>query len=133
MADIVVTAANVAVIFPMKAEIHTGLAGAAISAGQLVYVDANGDLQLADASVAGTAAARGMALQTVGAAQALNFLKRGHVAGHTITQAYDAEVFVSDTAGAAADAAGTVSTHVGRIVPMTDKDQTKVMFVDLTY
>lgn len=133
MADIVSTEAAVAVVFPLKAEIHTCLAGAAITAGELVYLDSNGVAQLADGSAAGTAYPYGLALQSAGIGQAFNVLKRGHVAGFTITQAYWAQVFVSDTAGAIADAAGTVDVSIGRVVPMTDKALTKVLFIDIDY
>ncbi len=133
MADLVFVAGQVAVVFPLKAEIHTGIAGAAITAGQAVTIDANGDVILADASVAGTTVNPAIALETVGAAQAINILKRGQVAGFTLSQAYGAELFLSDTAGDLADAAGTVSIHAGRVAAMTDKDRTKVLYVDFTW
>ncbi len=134
MADLTATAAAVAVIFPLKAEIHTAIAGAAITAGQPVYVDTNGKAQLGDASAAGTAALRGIALQTVGAGQAFNMCKRGHLEGMGVSgEAYDAPMYLSDTAGSLADAAGTVSLIVGVVAPMTDKDLTKVLFVDLLW
>jgi hypothetical protein len=121
-------------LFPFKAVIHTVIAGAAISAGQPVYVDSNGVAQLGDASAAGTATVKGLALQTVGAAQGLNILKEGHVEGCGVSGlAYSALVYLSDTAGALADGAGTVTKVIGSVVPVTDKDLTKVLYVDLDW
>lgn len=133
MADLAFTAAKIAAAHPTKAEIVTMIAAAAITAGQSVYQDAAGKADLADASVAGTAGTRGIALQTVGAGQAVDVLKRGYVEGFTLTQAYDAPIYQSDTAGDLADAAGTVSYLVGIVAPLTDKDITKALYVDLSW
>jgi hypothetical protein len=133
MADLVVTEAKVGVLFPLKAEIHTMIAAVAITAGQAVYQDSAGKADLADASAAGTAGMRGIALQSAGIGQPINVLKRGHVEGFTIAQAYDAPLYLSDTAGAIADAAGTVSYLVGIVVGLTDKDITKAVFIDLSW
>jgi hypothetical protein len=134
MADLTATAAAIAVVFPLKATIHTVIAGAAITAGQPVYVDSNGKGQLGDASAAGTAGVRGIALQSVGAGQALNILKEGHLEGCGVSGlTYDDPVYLSDTAGTLADAAGTVSKIVGRVAAMTEKDLTKVLYVDLPW
>jgi hypothetical protein len=51
------------------------------------------------------------------AGEALTGLKTGKVAGFTISQAYDAQVFLSDT-GTVADAAGTVSIVAGRVMSL---------------
>ncbi len=133
MADLVSTEAAVAVIFPLKAEIHTAIAAVAITAGQVVYFDSGGDADLADGSAAGTATLKGIALNSAGAGQAFNILKRGHVAGYTLTQAFEAQIWLSDTAGALADATGTVGVPCGRVVPMTDKARTKVLFFDIAW
>lgn len=133
MADLAKTEAAVAVIFPLKAEIHTGIAAAALAAGDVGYLDTSGTISKADASAAGTTVCPCIILTSGGAGQSVNILKKGHVAGFTITQAYGAEIFLSDTTGVLADAAGTVSVHAGRVVAMTDKAKTKVLFVDFTW
>lgn len=130
MADLVSTEAAVAVIFPLKSIIHTGIAAVALTAGQAVYMDSSGDVDLADASAAGTATARGIVLESAGAGQAIDFCERGWLNGFTLSQAYDAAIYLSDTAGALADAAGTVSVLCGRVLAMTDKARTKVLAVD---
>ncbi len=135
MADLTATIAAVAVIFPLKAEIHTGIAGEAIDAGEVLYINATtGLLAIADANDAGLQQARGIALQSAGANQALNFLKRGHVAGYDLSsQSPDDQIFLSDTVGLMADAAGTMTVPVGRVVIMTDKAATKVLFVEFDW
>lgn len=130
MADIVVTADAVAVIFPDAAEIYDFVAAAAITRGQAVYVNSSGKVDLADANGSGTLQFRGIALNPAGAGQAVSVLKRGHVAGFTISQAYDAALYLSNTAGALADAAGGTSVNCGRVVPMSDSSLTKVVYID---
>lgn len=128
MADLTVVAASVGKAHS-SAQTMDMIAAVSITKGQVVYRDANGKADLADASAAGTAGARGIALDTVGAGQVLGVLVEGEVSGFTISQAYDAPIFLSDTAGALADAAGTVSVAVGNVSAITDKDATKVLYV----
>ena len=69
-------------------------------------------------------------MQTVGAGQPVDVMVRGHIAGFDFTsQAYDTTLYLSNTAGLLADAAGTVSVVVGRVLPLTDKDLNKVLYV----
>ena len=129
MADIVVTAARVAVVDPTNAEIFSGKCTVAITAGQAVYFDAAGQIDLCNAAVAATAQIRGIALEAGAIGQVISVLKRGLVAGFTIPQAYDAQVFASAAvAGALADAAGAVPVPCGRVVPMRDRSATKVIY-----
>lgn len=131
MADIALTAARIAAVFPDQAEIVTGIAGATITAGAAVYWDSSGNLALSDGSAAGTAIVAGIALTGGGAGQAISVLKRGHVYGFTLAGAYHSAVYLSDTdAGILGDAAGTVSVVVGRVVPLPDSSRTKVVYVN---
>lgn len=119
MSAITVTAAQVAVLYPSKSEIYSLEAAEAITKGQAVYVNSNGKAALADASAAGTLITVGIALDSVGAGQALSVLKAGFVAGATLTGlAYGDPVYVSDTAGGLDTAAGTVSKVIGRVAPV---------------
>ncbi len=61
------------------AEIRSFVAAAAITAGQPVYIDANGKVNLADANGAGAAKFRGIALESVGAGSPVSVLRRGEV------------------------------------------------------
>lgn len=129
MADIALTAAQIGVVFPEKAEIYPFVAAETITAGQVCFVDTNGKLQLADADAAGEQQARVLALNGGGAGQAIDGLKQGHVYGFTLSQAYDAPVFMSDTTGALADAAGTLEVPLGIVAPLTDGPTiTKVLY-----
>jgi hypothetical protein len=131
MADIAVVAAQVAPVDPMKAEIRDLIAAAALTAGQPVYIDANGKAGVADGNGDSPANRfRGIALKSVAAGQPVPVLVRGVVFGFTVSGlAYDAAVYVSDTAGSLADAAGTTSLVAGRVVPLTDRGLTKVLYV----
>lgn len=137
MADIAVTAAQIAFARqPIDGTIiRPYIAGAAITAGQSVYVNSSGTVDLGDANAAGKEQFRGIALQTVGAGQAVDVLERGVCEGFAISGlAYDALVYQSDTAGSLADAAsGTKTIRVGRVVPTTTRDSSgnikKILYV----
>lgn len=133
MADLTSTAAQVRRVAADRDEVYDYIAGAAITAGQAIYIDSNGKAQLADASVSGTAGCRGVALKTVAAGQPVPVIKRGLIGGFTISQAYDAVIYLSDTTGALADAAGTVSTTVGRVVPVNSGSVSKMLYIDIKY
>ncbi len=131
MADIALVAAQVAVLFPQKAEIFDFIATAAITQGQAVYQLSTGKIGVADANDAGKQQFRGIALKGGGAGQAISVLKKGHVAGFTVAGLNaDVAVYLSDTAGALADAAGTMSVIAGRVVCLSDANLTKVIFID---
>ena len=132
MADLSLVTDQIATIYPQKAEIHSYIAAEAITAGQAVYtVAATGKVGVAEADAAGKQQARGIALQGVGAGQAVEVLRRGHLHGFTLTsQNYDDPIYLSDTAGALADAAGTLAVPIGLVVALPDKGLTKVLFVD---
>lgn len=132
MADITVTAAQVAAVFPDKAEIYDFEAAETITAGQALFLDSNGKVKLADADAAGEQQFRGIALTGGGAGQAISVLKRGHVYGFNLSgMAYNAVAYQSNTTGALADAAGTLTVNVGRVVSVNDSGTlTKVLYID---
>lgn len=134
MADIVVTAAKVGLVDPQKAITFNGIAAAAITKGQLVYMDTSGTIGVADANDAGKQQARGIALNAAGAGQAVTYVKEGAVYGYTLTtQAYSAPLYLSNTAGAMADAVGAMTVPVGIVQPMSDKDRTKVFWAEFRW
>lgn len=130
MADLTVTAAQVAVTKPKDAEIDFVIAAEAITAGQSLFIDTNGKAQLADANAAGEQQTRGLALEAVAAGSGFSVLKRGRVYGFDLSgMAYDAPVFQSDTVGALADGAGTLEVPVGVVEGLSDGGTiTKVLF-----
>jgi predicted RecA/RadA family phage recombinase len=130
MAAITVTAAQVAAIFPHKAEVFPAVAGEAITAGAPVALTTSGWVN-ADANGSGLQQVRGVALNTAGAGQAVDILKRGHLAGATVSSlANDAIIYLSDTVGRLDDSAGTMTVRIGRVVPLSDASATKVIYVD---
>jgi predicted RecA/RadA family phage recombinase len=94
---------------------ETRPAAADITAGTFVRADTNGNWVLALATTAPNAAGARLALRTVKSGQALTAMRRGVVGGFTVSQAFGAALYLSDT-GTLADAAGTVSVQVGRVV-----------------
>lgn len=134
MALISVTAAQVAPIDPDQCEIHPMIPAVALTRGQATYLNSSGKAALAIATAAGTVKTGGIALETAGTRQGVSILKKGKVAGFAVSGlAYGALIYSSDTAGSLADAAGTSSQVVGKVVPMSDSDLTKVIFFDFPW
>jgi hypothetical protein len=132
MADIAVVAAKVAVVDPGKALIDTYTAGVAITAGQFVYgIVSSGYVGLADEDASAEASwVLGVALNSAAAYQPVDVLRRGRVAGFTLTShAYYLPCSLSNTAGALLDT-GAATNIVARIVPQNDAALTKVLLVD---
>lgn len=135
MADIALTAARIAAVFGFATERFDMIAAVALTPGQVVYRDSNGKAALADANAGGGAEmAAGIALNACGAGGAVSVLKSGHIAGFTVSGlAYGARVYLSDTAGALADASSTTNLiPVGSVVSLSDADLTKVLYVDFS-
>jgi hypothetical protein len=103
MADLVITAANVAK--GSDATVENGTAGATVTAGQAVYLDtADGRLKLADNNGTGTRSVRGVALHGAAAGQPLQIQRAGDITiGATMTAG--AAYYLSATAGGIAPAA----------------------------
>lgn len=117
-------------------------AAAALGPGVVCRPDGTtGKATTASASAAGTAGAIGLNLspKVTVANQAAHLLRRGKVAlydanGANILDglAYGAQVYLSNTAGRLADAAGTVAVVVGRVIPLWDQNPpTKILDLDL--
>jgi hypothetical protein len=133
MSDITVTAAKVGATFPQSALIRDYVATETITAGQAVYLLTTGKIGVADANAAGKQKAFGLALNGGGAGQAISVIHRGEVEGFTLAGNAGALVYLSDTVGALADAAGTLAVEVGRIRCLSDANLTKVLFVDFSF
>ena len=134
MADIALTAAQVAPCFPGNAELIDVVAAEALTKGQIVYQTTSGTFGVADANDSGKEQARGVALETVGAGQAVSILKRGACYGFTVSGVNaDAALYLSDTAGKLADAAGTMTVNCGRVTALTDATPTKVVYFEFDW
>ena len=131
MADLALTADEIAIVFPEKAERYQMTLAETVTAGQTLFQNTSGKMELADANAAGEQQTRALALADGGSGEVISVLRRGHVFGFTITQAYDAPIFQSDTTGALADAAGTLAVPVG-IIDGIDQGGTitKVLYFD---
>lgn len=91
----------------------------AILAGAPVRIHTDGKWTNANGTTTTENRVWGIATKSVIAGEALTAVRRGTLGGYTLTQAYDAIVYLSDTDGTLGDTAGTVSTIVGRVVPGT--------------
>lgn len=117
MALIAVTTANKLSVVESIQQL-TGIAAEAILAGAPVFIaPATALFTNALGTNAANARAVGIALRTVAAGEALTVLRSGVLDGYTLTQAYDAPIYLSDTSGRLGDAAGTVTLVVGRVIP----------------
>ena len=125
------TAAKVAATHPDDAVIRSYIAAAAITAGQAVYLNTAGKVDLAQANSSGKEQFRGIALESVGAGQAVSVLVEGSLAGFDLSGvAYDGLVYLADTAGGLYDTASSSKTvQVGRVVPVSDNALTKILYV----
>jgi hypothetical protein len=133
MADIALTAARVSPVNEFEYEAWTLLAGATITRGQAVAIDATtGKAAVADGSTGAANNVRGIALNGAAAGEAVTIMVHGSLYGFTLAGNYDSAVYLSNTAGALADAAGDVSVVVGRVRPMHDgATPTKVLYVNI--
>ena len=131
MADIDYTTAQVAVVYPGRAEIYDFLAGATIEAGQAVYQTSTGTVGLADANGSGTLQFRGIALTGGGSGQAISVLKRGHVYGFDLSALdEDALLYLSDTAGDLSSTVGSTTINCGRVTRLTDANASQVAYIE---
>jgi hypothetical protein len=131
MADLAITADQIAVTKSQDAETFQGVVAETVTAGQPVFQDSNGKYQLADANAAGEQQVRGLTLEAGVNGQVVSILKQGYVAGFTLTsQSFDDPIFLSDTVGVLADAAGTLAVPVGLVANIAQDASTitKVLY-----
>ena len=137
MANIALTTADKIEVVESR-EQHTAPAAEAITAGAPVRFDTSlGTFTPANGTTAAEARVYGIATKTVGAGQALTAIRQGVLDGFVLTGvAYDGALYLSDTDGRIADAAGTVPIVLGRVI--TGHAQTlgvapdKLVLVDLS-
>ncbi len=131
MADLTRTADSVALIYPDRAVTFPVKLTETVTRGQAGYIVATtGKVGIADANGSGKQQFRGLFLEPGASGQGVSLLKEGHVSGFDLSDLnYDALVYLSDTAGELADAAGTLPVIVGRVVAMTDDARTKALYI----
>lgn len=132
MAQVTVTPAQVAVLYPQKAIIYDRIAAVALEVGQVAVLNTAGRAVLGAAGTAPGTKNPGLVLTKAGPGQACSVLKEGHVAGFNVSALnVGASVFVSDTAGQLGDAAGTVSTLIGSVDAVAEAGgPVKVVYIE---
>ena len=112
------TTGRVELIDTLEVEQTTLLAAVDITAPSFVRANASGKWEVALATSAGAAAGARFAPRSVKAGMPLTAYRKGKFGGFNVTQAFNAPLYLSDT-GTLADAAGTASVQVGRVIPGT--------------
>lgn len=136
MTDLVITAAQVARIYPESDEVFDLVKAAAttLTKGQGVYVNTSGLAVATDANAgSGAQAVKGIVIGVRG--NAVSVMKRGWLEGMGVSGlAYGAKVYLSDTAGALADApSATNPVQVGVVMPLPNHPTlTKALYIDLS-
>lgn len=121
MSDYALTTAGVASIDTLPHIQHTFVSGEAITAGAPVYMNTTtGRIYNSDANGSGTRQCMGIASETaLTSGVAITVVMQGFMSGWNFGSAtFGSAVFVSDTVGAIADAAGTASIYVGELLPV---------------
>jgi hypothetical protein len=120
MADIALVTANRVEIVGIPVRQTTLAAAEAIVAGAPIIVDANGKWVNSDADGAGTLDnVKAIATRTGAAGESITGLEEGRLGGYDLSsQAFGAAIYVSNTVGRLADAAGTKSLVVGNVEPV---------------
>jgi hypothetical protein len=105
-----------------------------IVASQCYRPDSNGAAVLAVATAASNGAGARLALRTAPAGEPVSFMRSGVVDGFNVSQTNGAVLYLSDT-GTVADAPGTVTIILGRVIPgnanVLSAARDKVVEVDL--
>lgn len=100
--------------------------GVTLTPGKAVYFNSDGKLVLSNAGAAGTAKFAGIVTGVQG--RGVTICRRGIIGEMGVSGlAVAAKVYLSDTPGALADAAGTVSKVAGVVVVVDGK---KALFID---
>jgi len=126
------TTREVNVVFAETAEIRDMKEAETLAVGDVVYVTSAGKAGKADANASGKQQARGIVVKRQGTV--VSVMKRGYLAGFDISALdYDAQVFLSDTAGKLDTAAGTLSVPCGRVSALTNDSLSKILYVDFNW
>lgn len=131
MTAIAVTAAQVGRVRPEDDEVIDMVVAEAVTAGQAIYQTTAAKAGVADANASGKQQFRGIALMTraAGDPRPIPVLKRGMVWGFGVSALNgDAPLYLSDTAGALDDGAGTMTVICGRVTALTNG--VKVAYID---
>jgi hypothetical protein len=130
MPDLTPTASRIATNFSEECRVRSRKAAEALTPGVPVYYTAAGLAAVADANAAGKQQCRGICLDQAAAGESARILEDGWCDGFDLSGlARDAPVYLSDTAGALATTAGTMTVVVGRVDFYNDPAKTKTLRV----
>lgn len=135
MSAITVTAEEVALVHPTKAETFNVILAEDASAGDVLYQTTAGTFGLSANDVNAKDEPRGIALEQGASSQVISMVKQGAIYGVDLSgEAYDGLVYVTSSAsGHGGMSDSVVSEIVGRVIPLTDSDKTKVLYVDFPW
>lgn len=112
-----------------KADVKDFIQAEALVVGDLVYQTTAGKAAKADANASGKEQVRGIVVRKTG--NVVSVLRKGYLTGLDLSGLnYDAPVYLSDTAGKLADAAGTMTVILGRVFGLTDPSLEKVLYFE---
>jgi hypothetical protein len=120
MADITVTKANVSLL--NNGPTYRAAVGAAVTAGQVVYIDGSNGAKPADGSAAETAKVAGVVIapKDLVSGETADIAGPGCIVGGFSGMTPGDLLYLSDTAGALADAPGTKSKPCARVITATE-------------
>lgn len=135
MTDIALdTSRNVNVVFAEEAEIRDFKEAETLAVGEAVYITAAGKALKTNADGVAPAKAQGRGIVVMRTGSTVSVMKRGYLAGYDLSALdYDAQLFLSNTAGKLADAAGTVPVPCSRVSCLTNDSQTKILYVEFDW
>jgi hypothetical protein len=119
MADLALVTADKLEVVSLPQDQHTLPAGEAITAGAPVVQKNDGKFYNSDANGAAplNTAPFGIATRTVKAGEALTAVRKGKIDGYDLSgMSVGDTIYVSDTVGKLADAAGTATLRVGFVL-----------------
>lgn len=106
---------------------HTALASAAITALQAVRLNTSGQWALTDASSAGTSTGVHIATRAALEGEALTAVREGVFDGFVLDDLDPGDpVYLSNDAGALADAAGDTSVKLGSVIEVDEEKLLKI-------
>lgn len=135
MADLAIlnTSRGVSLNDPEMSEAYDTETDGTVTNGQPVYIDpTTGQAVPASAAAAATAQFVGVAVGNPHGRKGRTVLTRGRISGYDLTGLnFGDVVYLSDTAGMLADAAGTVNVPVGKVFQIAEAgNPTKCIFID---
>lgn len=135
MSDIALdTSRNLNVVFAEEAEIRDFKEAETLAVGDSVYVTAAGKALKTNADGVAPAKAQGRGVVVSRIGSTVSVMKKGYLAGHDLSALdCDAQVFLSNTPGKLATAAGTVPVPCGRVSCLTNDSQTKILYVEFDW